>query len=202
VHDDDEPLPDVNLNEVSKSRHPKKIRIQGSNSAGSKRIVFNDDGEEQDANAVLHDIASHNDPDELDGTRLAAADLKQASQDFVSKVQKRLLSTKEQDKLDEKERVRQKHKKRRLKEKGEALGELHGGQPESNGYQVTLGSSLKDEPLTSRDSDSSDSSTASSDSSSSDDDDDDDENDDWDQNVTAQEELALSLIRGKGATTA
>jgi ATP-dependent RNA helicase DDX10/DBP4 len=199
LHDEDEPLPDVNLNEVSKSRHPKKIRILGSNLAGSKRIVFNDDGEEQDANAVLHDIGSHNDPEEDDGTRLAAADLKQASQDFVSKVQKRLLSTKEQDKLDEKERVRQKHKKRRLKEKGEALGELRGGQLESDGYQVTLGSSLKDEPLTSRarDSDSSDSSTASSDSSSSDDDDDDETND-----VTAQEELALSLIRGKGATAA
>ena len=48
-----EPLPQVHLNEASKSRHAKKIRIDGSSTGANQKIVFNDDGSVEDD--MIHD---------------------------------------------------------------------------------------------------------------------------------------------------
>ena len=42
----EQPLPDIHLNEATKSRHAKKIRIDGSSAGANKKTVFNDDGDE------------------------------------------------------------------------------------------------------------------------------------------------------------
>jgi ATP-dependent RNA helicase DDX10/DBP4 len=203
-NDDNEPLPEVRLNEVSKPRHPKKIRIQGSNSTVNTRIVFNDDGEEVDAKAAL-DIRSHRPRGDRSSSRMDPVELHQASQDFVSQVRKRLQNSREQDLQDERERVRQKHKKRRLKEKGgDDLGRddsgatvtltagrnTHGSGPATADGEQSISVRSASVSSSSSSSVSSSSSQASS-----------DEEDHGEPNVAEQEELALSLIRGRNLAT-
>ena len=175
----DEELPDAGVDQVTKSRQAKekkgkKIRIEGSN-ASNKHIVFNEEGEEEDTGAFMRQKPE----DVAEAIIKDKESLKEANDEFMQKVKKRLEGTVDMDRADEKERIRLKHKKRRLLEKGdkeesddEGEGGVMLGNPEDNDNQ-------------------SDDDSLSSGSSDSSDDDDDSEID-----VTAQEDIALSLIRG------
>ena len=110
-------LPDVRIDEVSRSRQSKKIRIDGSNVTNT-RIVFNEKGEAEDVGALkIHaDAADHD-------TLKQKEELEHATDEYMQKVRERLQSNFEQDRAEEKARVRQKHKKRRLQEKAEKEAE-------------------------------------------------------------------------------
>lgn len=170
--EDDEDLPDAHLHEVSKSRHPKKIRVE-SGTGQNKRIVFDNDGNEQNMASLL----------EQDASAVAAEisqdreDLETANEDYMRQVRERLQANTEKDRSEEKERVREKHRKKRQQEKGEKDEE------DEEGMVVTLGGG----------DDTSEEADASSGTSSSSDDDSEDEG----MDVKMQEELALAMIRGK-----
>ena len=109
-------LPEVHLNEASKSRHAKKIRIDGSSTGANHKVVFNDDGDEEDE--MLH----------VDKLSAAASgeELATAKEDYLQKVKNRLTKTKDIDRMEEKERIQEKHKKKRLREKGDKAKENDG----------------------------------------------------------------------------
>jgi len=176
-HDDndEEPLPEVAIDKVTQSRHLKKIRIEGSNTK-SKHIIFNDDGEEEDIGAFL----KQNPEDVAKAISKEQEGLKEANEEFMDKVKKRLERTAETDRASEKDRIRQKHKKRRLLEKGDKDED-----DAEDGPVVMLGNSGDEQ----------ESGDAAS-SSSSDSDDSDSDNDDDEVDLKAQEDIALSLIRG------
>lgn len=169
--DDPELLPHAHLNEVTKPRKSKKIRIEGS-SLPNKRITFNDEGEEESADAIWKTSEVSQQQLELEQT-----ELKQATEDYLQKVQRRLIETREVDRLEEKERVRHKHKKRRLKEKGDRAD-----LPVETAPVFTLG--YRD------DADDDSGPEESFDDTFS-------VSHDADHDLAAQEELALSLIQGK-----
>jgi ATP-dependent RNA helicase DDX10/DBP4 len=106
----DDDVPYAGVNEVSQSRHPKKIRLEGSN-VHNKRIVFGDDGEVIEDNVSIDHTAVDGQID--DDKR----DLAHATESYAQKIRDRLKSNKEEDRLQEKERVKQKHKRQRLQEK-------------------------------------------------------------------------------------
>jgi ATP-dependent RNA helicase DDX10/DBP4 len=168
--DKDEVLPGID--QVSQSRHAKKIRIDGAKGS-NKRIVFNEDGDAVDRDELQIDLAKVT--AQVEGDK---ASLEQATDDYLAKVRERLDRTSEQDRIAEKERLREKRKKQRLKEKGDRE---EGDAP--------VGASLE------VDSDAESVDNSSSASSSSDDSSSDDESD---TDLKAQEEMALSLIRGQG----
>jgi ATP-dependent RNA helicase DDX10/DBP4 len=186
VDSEAEDLPDAGVDEVTQSRRPKKIRIEGT-SASNKHVVFNDDGEVEDLKGFIGA-----DGDVADKILKDKDELEKATDDYMSKVRDRLKANNELDKSEEKERVRQKHKKRRLKEKV-ARGE---GSAQEERVVATLGGVEKRE----EDSDHSNTSVASSpDQSSSSDsssDSDSDSSDGSEPDLKTQEEMALSLIRG------
>jgi len=158
--DDDEPLPDVDVNAVTRSRKSKKIRIDGTN-GDNKRIVFDEDGGEEAERTVLESVERDT----------QVNDLEAANADYMRKVRERLQSTMATDLAEEKDRIREKHRKKRIKEKG-----TRGEEGEA---VVTLDA---DEDV-------------SSDEVSSDDESSSDSGDEV--NVEAQEELALAMIRAK-----
>lgn len=169
-------LPDPHLYEATKSRHPKKIRIDGS-MGENKRIVFNDDGEEQNVASLLDQDASEV-AKEIQKDR---NDLETANEAYMRKVKERLQSTVDKDRTEEKDRIRAKHHKRRLQEKAEKTDEMEGEAVEVMFGQVEEQSA-------------SESASSSGESESSQ-----DESGDEDEiDVKAQEELALAMIR-KGA---
>ena len=167
---DEEDLPETNVNEVTRSRKTKKIRVDGR-SAVNSRIVFNDDGEAEDS--ILR-VDSERIEQEIAKSR---HDLAQETDDYVSKVRERLRENQELDRADEKERIRDKHRKRRLRDKPEK-------DESDDEVVVTLGNADAEEES----SGSSDSSSASDSSSSG--------SDDESIDLKAQEEMALSMIRG------
>lgn len=174
----DEDLPDAGIHEVSKSRRAKKIRISASNSS-NKHVVFTEEGEEEDRNSFMK-IDSEAIVDQI---RQDKEGLEQATDDYVQKVRERLQGNFEQDRAEEKERIREKHKKRRLKDKG-ALDE----QPAA--FTATLGT--VDDASASGGSSSESQSGPGHDGSDSDSD---SSSDDEVMDVAAQEDMALSLIR-------
>ncbi|KAL7549216.1 hypothetical protein ACHAWF_012506 [Thalassiosira exigua] len=108
-----QPLPEVRLNEASRSRHAKKIRVDGSTAGLNQKIVFDDDGSAED-DAVR---------DETRGGATAtaatdSAELASAREEYLRKVRDRLDKTKETDRREERERIQEKHKKRKRKERG------------------------------------------------------------------------------------
>lgn len=169
---------DYDIHQVAKSRHAKKIRVEGSTSNQNKHVVFGEDGEAQeDVITSTVEKADDNDEAKLD------YDLAQANEEYMQQVRERLERTKEQDKEDEKQRIRDKHRKKRLKSKGDK------DEPEEEGGMVaTL--------ATTNDRDGGDSSNSpDADSSASESSNSEDETEEMD--VAAQEDLALSLIRGR-----
>ena len=179
---DDNGLPDIDLHEVSKPRHPKKIRIDGSSSGTNKKIVFNDDGDEDEDADMLKDNTA-----ELSSFEKEKFDnIASANDEYVERIRRRLGQTKEQDKAEEKERVRQKHKKKRLKEKGDRDDEEDEG---GAAMLVTLGGASDGEEEEVVGSSGSESSSGSEDSDS------DSDDDDSDMDVKGAEDLALAMIR-------
>eukprot|EP00980_Cylindrotheca_fusiformis_P008221 scaffold1736_cov127-Cylindrotheca_fusiformis.AAC.35 len=151
-------------------RKPKKIRIDGSNSAISKHMKFDDDGRMEPRLLVPNDDDKHELLDE--------AVIEEANESYMQQVQQRLEKTKDLDKKEERERIRSKHKKQKIKAK--AAMEEEGPATAILGTNADDGESSSSSSDTSVDSDSTDSSSS-----------DEDEVD-----VAANEDLALSLIRG------
>lgn len=194
----EQPLPQVNLNEASKSRHAKKIRVDGSSSGTNQKIVFNDDGDaEEDMinedglmahGAIAAAAAASSTSTAKDVTVLASA-----REEYLEKVRSRLKKTKELDRKEEKERIKEKHKKRKMKEKGEDGNGSDG--EEDGGAVVTLGGAHSDE-------DGSESSDGEEDGRNQNDDMDlyeeeeseAHDSEDEDVDVKAQEELALAML--------
>ena len=178
-----EDLPEVDLHRASKSRHSKKIRIDGSSSGANQKIRFDDDGDEEEA--TVRDAAAGD-----DGAGDPPADLAAAREEYLERVRGRLSRTREQDRREERTRVQDKHKKRRLRERGDAGGDgaageavvTLGGGDESSDEGSDGGPSSGDESGRDR-------AEADLYESSGDEDEDDDEVD-----VKAQEEIALAML--------
>ena len=189
--DEEEGAPDDydDIHKVAKSRHPKKIRVEGSTSDKNKHVVFDDDGQEVE-NDIIAMTAAAGTKDTEQSSSKGKEDLATANEEYMEQVRKRLERSKEQDKEEEKERVRERHRKKRMQEKGEKPSEedimdgpvavLGGGSDDASQSNASSSSSSDDDQSSSSDDDDSSSSS--------------DEEDDMD--VAAQEDLALSLIRG------
>jgi ATP-dependent RNA helicase DDX10/DBP4 len=175
---DDKDLPDAGIYEAAKSRHPKKIRVGASNSS-NKHVVFTEDGDEEERNAFMKVDSEA----VMDQIRKDKVGLEQATDEYQQKIRERLQSNFDQDRAQEKERIREKHKKKRLREKG-ALDD------QAVGFTATLGGDDVDEASASGGSGSRSDSGDSDDNDSSSD-------DDEGMDVAAQEAMALSLIRRK-----
>ncbi len=200
---EEDDLPNVDINEVSHSRSDKRIRIDG-NVGQNKRVVFNDDGEEEENNLLK--IASNESGSNLIRTNEIAS----ANEDFMRRVKDRLKSNAELDRMQEKERIREKHKMEKLKAKG--LLDDDGEDEDTDQVVVTLGGSGmsdnevvdSDEGNDDGDDDGSSASSSGGSSSSSDDDEDssssgssssDEETNEAE--LKKQEDLALALIQGR-----
>ena len=192
----DQPLPQVHLNEASRSRHAKKIRVDGSSTGINQKIVFNDDGSAEE------DMI-HEDDRAESATATAPKDvntLASEREEYLQKVRSRLKKTKELDRLEEKERIQEKHKKRKMKEKGEdTKKDEASGDEDIGGAVVTLGGQF-DEEEQSEGSESSSGDEGEETNNKNidlyDDDSSDSEadSDDDDVDVKAQEELALAML--------
>jgi ATP-dependent RNA helicase DDX10/DBP4 len=185
-------------------RHPKRIRIDGGNADGNQHTIFGEDGTVQPKLLQVTNAAG------IDGGAIDTRHLQSDSELYLQQVEERLERTREIDKEEERERIRAKHKKKRLQEKLERAG--NDGAAASNGStnMVAVLDSGKDMDEDDDDDDSSSSSSSSSSSdgrdsddksstsrSSDDDDEDDDQNADDSMDIVQQrEDLALSLIRG------
>ena len=173
---DESDLPIVDVNQVTRFRSDKRIRIDGSTSGQNKKIVFNDNSDEDDI-----EIDATKDST-FGGEVTGSHELADANADYLRRVRERLNKTKDLDRTEEKERIREKHKKQKLKEK--ALANDDEGETEE--MMVTLATSdIENENSANDDSDSEDSESSNSESE-------DDGND-----LKAKEDLALALIHGK-----
>lgn len=161
--DEEKALPDVGVHEVTKSRHAKRIRVDGGTGENT-RIKFDDDGEEE--KTVMASASSNE--------RTDRENLESNHEEYMRKVRERLASTKDLDQAEAKQRIRDKHRKKRMEEKGEKDED---SDDEDEEVAVGLGNNEED-----------------SDSGSGDDDESDDSDDEVD--IKAQEELALAMIRG------
>ena len=196
-------LPEEDTAITLASRHSKKIRIDGGGDHGSsnKHMVFDEDGEAEEKPRLL---LTKNDTNNVDD-----ADLAEANESYMERVRQRLEQTRELDKQEERDRIRAKHKKKKAQERAD-LGMDNGD--ENNAVVATLGGGSDDDSSSSESNDSSpgaseahpksgdvkddDDDGPSSSSSSSSFSDGDSDDDDGDTNIAAQEDLALSLIRG------
>jgi ATP-dependent RNA helicase DDX10/DBP4 len=168
-----EDLPLVNVNQVTQSRKLKKIRVDGRIGSASQHTVFDEEG--APVKAVLETI-----PTSVPRDTLA---VEEARSSYLEAVRARLGSTKEQDVADQKDRIRLKHKKRRLAEKGDL-------EDSSDVPTAVLQSPTvhDDDDHDTSDTGSDDDDTDSSSVASSD--------DEQVADLQRQEDLALALIRG------
>ena len=177
--DKSEPLPDAHVNEVSKSRHAKKIRIDGSSVGANQKIVFNDDGEVEDDMVHATTVTGEDISD--------SQQLKSAKDNYLQRVRDRLTKTRELDRKEEKERIQEKHRKKRQKEKGELINdddaEEEGGAVVTLGGQSDAESSDEEAPVAIEQQNLYD-----------DESDSDEDTSDEDGDIKAQEELALSML--------
>jgi len=198
-----QPLPQVHLDEASRSRHAKKIRVDGSSMGVNQKTVFNDDGDVQED--MIHEVedaaAATAMTTETDTNALASA-----REEYLQKVRNRLSETKELDRKEEKERIQAKHKKRKLKEKGEDTKKDENEEEDGDGGAVvTLGGQYSDDEDPSSDEEKSESSDDDEEEDGKNtnmeslydedsDDVDDVDSDEEDVDVKAQEELALAML--------
>jgi len=158
-------------------RHPKKIRIDGSNSQKSHHTKFNEDGTVQPK--MLQ--AAESDSDES----LDKEAVEEANDSYMEQVLQRLEQTRDIDKKDERERIRAKHKKQRLQDRAERASPDEEGENSNDRFTLSTDDADSSSSSSSDESASSDSDSESSSSS-----------EDEDMDVTVQEDIALSLIRG------
>jgi ATP-dependent RNA helicase DDX10/DBP4 len=178
--DDDDNLPLFDVNKVTRTKSDKRIRIDATTNNQNKRIIFNEDSDEEDEEI---DVSKNTN---FRGEITESHELADANADYLRRVKERLSKTKDLDRSEEKERIREKHKKQKMKEKSLNMDDSD----DNEEMIVTLGTSDASAEEDSGDEDSSD--DDSSDDSSSDSDSDDNK-----QDLKAQEDLALSLIHGK-----
>lgn len=157
-------------------RHPKKIRIDGGNSQKNLHTKFNEDGTVQPK--MLQAAESDSDDEPLD-----TGAVEQANESYMEQVLQRLEQTRDLDKKDERERIRAKHKKQKLQERAEKASPDEEGEDSNNRFTLSTDGADSSSSSSSDDDDSSDSESSSS-------------SEDEDLDVTAQEDIALSLIRG------
>jgi ATP-dependent RNA helicase DDX10/DBP4 len=163
--EDNEDLPQ----QIEPKNKMKRIRVEGTTGFNTK-TMFNDEGQE------IPSIMSHN-PGNFgfyDGE-----ELKHANMEFVKKIQDRLAAVKEHDKNEERARIKEKHRKKRLLSKGntkevEENIDHHGGAVLAISEVASLSSS--------------------NDESVSDTDVSEDESTEPDTNISAQEDLALAIL--------
>lgn len=170
---DEEDLPDAKVNEVTQRRPAKKIRVEGSNNA-NMHIKFDNDNDSMES-----------EEEERRESLEASRDLAAATDAYAEKIRERLRRNQEDDVAQAKERVREKHRKKRWNEKVD-----RDGNDVDDGPVAVLG------PLDGENREHSQADSHSSDSSSSDDDDSDSSSDDESLDLAAQEAQALALIRG------
>eukprot|EP00979_Chaetoceros_neogracilis_P005438 scaffold991_cov279-Chaetoceros_neogracile.AAC.18 len=184
--DDGGDLPQVDVNKVSQSRSDKRIRIDGAN-GDNKRIVFNDDGEEEEND--LRQIAK---PTSFGGDAIETEELAEANADYLRRVKERLKGNMELDRKEEKERIREKHKVKKIKEKDPVDTD-----DVAEEMVVTLGSDTIDNDIESvqQFENTNDDSESSSDSESSCSDSESEDKPDG-AKLKKQEDLALALIQG------
>lgn len=184
----------------SKARKPKKIRIDGGNSNANKHTIFEEDGTVQPKIfEAKHDSDDDSNIGSDDDEERAKA-LRGANDGYLEQVRQRLERTKEQDKEEERERIRAKHQKKRMKGKDERSNEEGGRNDQMTSLAINEGL----EHVSVHDDNDSFSGSPSSGSSSgvslnhreTSDDDSESEDSNVGMNVTKQEDLALSLIRG------
>lgn len=161
----------VNIAEVNQDRKPKRIRIDGTN-APNKHLKFNESGEAEDIKGLISAA-----PEE--SIQKSKEDLGNAAKEYMRKVRERVESNFEKDKAEEKERIRNKHKKRKLKEKAEK------GDMVAESGMATLATLDEFNDTASLDSDNSDAQSLPGRDSP-----------DEETDLRAQEDFALSIIRG------
>ena len=175
----------------TKARKPKMIRIDGSNSNDNKHTVFEEDGTVQPKIfEAKHDSDDDSDIGSVDDEEIAEA-LRGANDGYLEQVRQRLEKTKDLDKEEERERIRAKHKKKRNKEKDERADEEGGGD-----VQIATLDDNGDDSVSGSSSSGSSSEGSTDDGETSDDDSDSGDDSSVAMDVTKQEDLALSLIRG------
>jgi ATP-dependent RNA helicase DDX10/DBP4 len=185
---------------LATARKPKKIRINGSNTDGNKHTIFEEDGTVQPKIfEAKHDSDDDSDVGSVDDEEIAEA-LRGANDGYMEQVRQRLERTKELDKEEERERIRAKHKKTRMKEKDKRSKEEGGGNTETATLAINEGLELQsthndDNSISGSSSSGSSSGVSSKDKETSDNVSDSEESN-GDMDVTKQEDLALSLIRG------
>lgn len=181
----------IDLDASRKKKKAKKIRVD--NEVSYNRVVFDEDGNSM---KVLEKMAAQR----ID-VDTEFADVEAKSRQFQASVAARLKEKDAEDRRLEKERVRAKHHKKRMKEKGERDGE-----DDDDAAVATLGggSSDEDEVMESGagSSDEDDDGSDDDDDSEGSDDGDDSEDDTVDKRkvvsrdaVASQEELALRLLQ-------
>lgn len=192
-NEDDEEL--IDLDASRKKKKAKKIRVD--NEVSYNRVVFDEDGNSM---KVLEKMAAqHMDVDE------EFADVEAKSKQFQAQVAARLKEKDAEDRRLEKERVRAKHHKKRMKEKGEREGDDDDDDDEEDRpVRAVLGGASSDEDMESGDDDDSDD-AGNSDDDGSEDDNEEDSGSDSDGGkkrkvvsrdaVASQEELALRLLQ-------
>jgi ATP-dependent RNA helicase DDX10/DBP4 len=152
----------------------KRIRVEGTTGFNTKTI-FNDEGQE------MPTIMSHNHGNfEI----VSGEELKNANLEYMKKIQDRLTATKEHDRNEERARIKEKHRKKRLLSKGKTEedddeGDFRGG---------AVLASPKDNPGED------DSLSTSNDESVSDSSEDEDGSTACDADVSAQEAIALAML--------
>lgn len=204
----EEDLPEVDVNEVTQSRNNKRIRIGGSSSE-NKRVVFNDEGEEE-KDDIISRLKRDSRASSSDGAGAEILDVEkitEANEDYMKRIKDRLSENADLDKRQAKERIREKHKMDKLRAKGVDDDDDDDG---PGHMVVTLGTSSEDLVDGNKNSDSengsddnrSENGNSDSESEDSNDGHDDDNSSSSDSemsamDVKAQEDLALSLIQGK-----
>lgn len=160
-------------------RHPKKIRVESR-----KSIKFGDDGMKE---AKLLSSMMNKESGDQDDEAVDTEGIVNASNVYMEKVHQRLEQTKQLDKEEERERIRAKHKQRRLKEKAERGEEQARAEPKA----VLQSAHHSDDEEESSSSPKDDSSAGSSSSESI------FEGNSGKLDLTAREDIALALIRGR-----
>lgn len=171
--EDENDLPDAKVNEVSQRRPTKRIRVEGSNTTDNKHIKFENDDDDDDEEAI---------PENETEKPETVEDLAAATDAYAEQVRERLRRHEEEDRALAKDRVREKHQKKRWRDKSEVNDE---------DGPVAMLADVEDTEAIRKDGSSSDSDSSSSEDESSSDNDDNDDDD-----IQAQEARALALIRG------
>lgn len=195
--DKSQPLPQVHLNEASKSRHEKKIRIDGSSTGANQKIVFNDDGDVE-GDMIHEDAAKSTSTAALTSETNNPNALTSAREEYLQKVRDRLNKTKELDRKEARERIQEKHRKRKMKEKGGEDVNIDEEEDDEEGAVVTLGGNFGDDQKDDSESSIIDEEGGKDENANlyedSDDSDTDSGGEDDAVDVKAQEELALAML--------